>query len=413
MKKQNSDELEWDRDINDDGNNQEKEKLKNELRPSTLGHYARGLQRAFKIYWGYGLNILSGPIFGHPDTGLKTFIDNKCKDLQEKGLYPQGHNVLSDADVLKLYTSSELTMDHPRGLITRLILDLAYVTTWRPGMISSLRMDQIRKVTANGEPAYRIFSLIASERGSKTAQGVLRAASDKPLEVTIWRRQQLNGQLCVFDDIERYLTATAKFRNEKDELLLSVNYGFTPGDLQTFYKNCNLGAGTVSKYVTGSCDKLGICGDGVRDSFTMHGIRATSITNLFDDGYERETVATKTGHKNPKSLTRYQSNRGRLGEGMQMAMFGAGQLEKEDEKGFPKGEDIGNNVINDQQQQEMQGGNVNVLRDDDHVSAAERRKRFKPDGPIHLAAVPLSSLNGRTSWTIGYLTYQLSMEVWL
>ena len=53
-------------------------------------------------------------------------------------------------------------------------------------MISSIQMNQIEVVKAHGMPAYRITSGIVSEKGSKTAQGLLRSCNQKPVEVTIW-----------------------------------------------------------------------------------------------------------------------------------------------------------------------------------------------------------------------------------
>ena len=293
-----------------------------DLSPSTFQSYVLGIQRAFELYWGYKVQLVYGSVFGNKDTGLKTVLDNKCKNLQGKGKYPRGHNVLSEDDIVKIYKSEHLNVNHPLGLITRLIFDIAFVTTWRPGMISALQLDQVEYVLARGAPAYRITSRIASDKGSKTAQGGLRESNQKPIEVTIWKSKQLDGVVCVFDTIELYLNCTKKIHRDRKNLFLSVNYAFQKNKYDTYFKNCKLGAKTLPKYVKRVCELLNITGDGVRHSFTAHGIRATCITNLFEAGFERESIATKTGHRQPKSLKGYQSTRGALGFNMQVDMFG-------------------------------------------------------------------------------------------
>lgn len=66
-----------------------------------------------------------------------------------------------------------------------------------------------------GENVYKITSKIGAPQESKTAQGGLCAVYEKPLCVTVWRRSQMDGRLCVYDDIEEYLSMTEDIHDEK------------------------------------------------------------------------------------------------------------------------------------------------------------------------------------------------------
>lgn len=88
-----------------------------ELKPNTIYSYVRGIQSAFSVYWCYDIHLLCGPTFNDPNTGLENVLDNKCRELQAKSIIAQGHNVLSDQDVLKLYDSQHLNVDHPHCII--------------------------------------------------------------------------------------------------------------------------------------------------------------------------------------------------------------------------------------------------------------------------------------------------------
>lgn len=363
----------------------DKKRFENEsdiLKPNTIVSYIFGIQRAFEVYWGYNVQLLSGPIFNHPELGLKNAIDNKCRYAQMKGIVAQPHNVLSDTDVHKLFNSTYLSRDTPLGLIKRIYFGIALATTWRPSMIKGLRMSQVQRCTAKGLPAFRFTSIIAGKNVSKTFGGGMRAANDKPVETTIWKCRQLNQTLCIYDDIELYLRATEHLRKEgssKEDLrfFLSVNYSFKPDQISTFYKKSNLGPRTISNYVTQTCKDLQIVGEGTRECFTAHGLRATAITNMFEQGIEAESISKFTGHRNPKSLKGYQSTRGALGQKMQLAVFG-----NADGRG------------------ETSGGGCSDLKNNDCLPDAPSSKRVKgessgesPVSHVHSTGLPASFLS--------------------
>lgn len=72
----------------------------------------------------------------------------------------------------------------------------------------SLEVSDIQLTKHRGHDVLKKTNRIATPTGSKTAQGGLRSVNDKPMTVTIWRKVQLDGRLCVFDDIMDYIAMT-------------------------------------------------------------------------------------------------------------------------------------------------------------------------------------------------------------
>lgn len=286
--------------------------------------YLDGLQRGFKLFYKFNIQIRNGEIFNDTDTGLFHVVDNICKDKQADGKFSASHNVLTKEDIFTLYDSDSLSKKTPLGFLTRIIFNLALSTTWRPGMLHNIDISDIKTETHKGEQVYRIKSRIATANASKCEKGGLNAVNDKPSSVTIWRRFQLNGQLCIFDDIKEYLDMTSEIHQTNSKFFLSVNYfGSTDNSKKrNFFKRQNLGEGTISKYVKEACDSVGVVGEGVRDQFTAHGLRATCITFLFEAGHQMQVIARKSGHRDPRSALSYHNTQGVLGQKLQADMFG-------------------------------------------------------------------------------------------
>lgn len=95
-------------------------------------NYFQSLQKAFKVFYDYDLNLTSGTIFHNPGSGLYFFMDNICKDMKAQGKTSKSHNFLSTNDVSKLYESDVLFKEDPLGGLKRLIFYVALVMSWRP-----------------------------------------------------------------------------------------------------------------------------------------------------------------------------------------------------------------------------------------------------------------------------------------
>lgn len=77
--------------------------------------YIAGLCRFFRDKWGYDFSLFDEDheIFGNVKVGLWNTIDNRSRTLQGKGKVRRPHNVMSAADVRKLYESPELSENTP------------------------------------------------------------------------------------------------------------------------------------------------------------------------------------------------------------------------------------------------------------------------------------------------------------
>lgn len=75
------------------------------------------------------------------------------------------------------------------------------------------------------EWVYQIQSRISTANGaSKCNQGVLKAVNDKPACVTIWRRFQLHGKVCIFDEIDDYIEKTKTLHESIPNFFLTDTY---------------------------------------------------------------------------------------------------------------------------------------------------------------------------------------------
>lgn len=147
----------------------------------------------------------------------------------------------------------------------------------------------------------RFKSIIAGNGRSNIVKGGRCDCNDKRLEATAWKFTQLNGKLCIYDDIKFYLKATKIIHGRRDDFL-SINYRFKKGDINYFFENQNLGEQALPKYIRQFCEKLDISAERLRDSFPMHGLRAKPITNRFEAGLWEESISMKSGHRQTQYL---------------------------------------------------------------------------------------------------------------
>lgn len=87
-------------------------------------------------------------------------------------MYCKGRNILSKIDLETFYESEQANVDYTSGHITRIIFDIALVSSWRSGMFELLLRDQVTKLNAQGKSAFRITARIAAG-DEKTAQGAM------------------------------------------------------------------------------------------------------------------------------------------------------------------------------------------------------------------------------------------------
>ena len=113
----------------------------------TLRTYLFALQRAFQSVWGFQLNLLKGPVFANPSTGLMTVVDNRMRKEQATGKCFQSHKILSEEDIRNLYKSKHPSKTSGLGFLTRLIFDVAFMTGFRPSELWNLSSEDVTLIT--------------------------------------------------------------------------------------------------------------------------------------------------------------------------------------------------------------------------------------------------------------------------
>ena len=291
-------------------------KTASEVKPISMKAYILGIQRAFATIWGYKLKILEGPLFNCPNEGLLAVIDNRFSLQQADGIFTESHNVLSHEDLEKLYKSPDLARDKPKSFLARLVFDVALVTALRPSALVHLCTTQFTKLKLRGEMVWRIRQAVGSRSGSsKTSAGGWKFAGEKPVETFVWDRPALGGILNVFEDIDDYMSVRVNMSVGSDRFFLG--YKASGVTMSNFFKNQHLVRNTFSKLVRDVCASNGISGTGSKKGMTTHGLRGTVTTLLVEAGHSDSAIAMRTGHRDPKSLKKYQNIQGWEGKRQQ------------------------------------------------------------------------------------------------
>lgn len=153
----------------------------------TISNYFQSLKREFKILFEYDINLTTGVVFHNSGIGIYFVIDNIFKEIPTQWKTSESNNVLSTADVNKLYNSEMLSENDPLWFITRLIFEIAFVTWWRPGMFYNVEVSDFQLTERRGNNVYKITNRIETLNWSKIAHWSLRSVKDKVMTVKIWK----------------------------------------------------------------------------------------------------------------------------------------------------------------------------------------------------------------------------------
>ena len=154
---------------------------------------------------------------------MVALLDNWFSDQQSRGLITHGHNILTDADVEKLYDSDQLSHSTPTSFQTRLIFDIALATAMRISEIYKLKRSQVTHSRQGDRNYIRIEGIVGSVEGtSKNAQGGIKAVKQKLREVFIWDQTDMNGKVNIYEDIMNYISVreTIDMKQHKNERFL-------------------------------------------------------------------------------------------------------------------------------------------------------------------------------------------------
>lgn len=96
----------------------------------------------FKTGFGFDINIISDKVFSNPSVGVVSVIE-KIRLLQGSGKTHCRHNIIGESEIRKLCTSNELSKNHPKAKVTRVIFSIAITRVFIPTEIHSLKMNQV------------------------------------------------------------------------------------------------------------------------------------------------------------------------------------------------------------------------------------------------------------------------------
>lgn len=130
-------------------------------------------------------------------------------------------------------------------------------------MLYDLDISQVVLTKHMGDDVFKITSFIVAPVACKTTQGGLKNVNDNHSSVTIWKRLQLNGQLCIFEDIKEYIDMGEGIHRSRTKVFLADNYfgKKTYKINRMFFKNCNLGEEILPRYIKEACDAVWVIGE--------------------------------------------------------------------------------------------------------------------------------------------------------
>lgn len=294
-----------------------------EVSPQTMKGYICGLQRYFENEWGYKLRLLDGEIFGNKENGLRCVLENRFNDQQSRGMVTKSHNVLSYEDLVKLYDSDELSKRTPSSFQCRLIFHIALSTAMRASEMLHLRLSQLSFINQKGQDVLMIVGTIGSKKGaSKNAPGGISAIKQRPKEICIWNKWQMDGKINIYEDIKQYYDLRNKMvlkGENHDRFFTAINPRAT--SFESFFKCQPLGEHTLRRYIKEACEKNGITGIGPNDAVVTHSLRGTVTSLLIESGTPDTAVSLHTGHRKLENLKPYQNMRGKEGMLHQSILF--------------------------------------------------------------------------------------------
>lgn len=242
-------------------------------------------------------------MFDCPRRGLLSVLDNKAREQQRDGRFTVSHNALSRNEVQQLFKSRSLSRDTPSGFLARLVFNIGLLTGMGPTAMSTLSVRQIRRTTLIQKNYFIIQGAAGSASvASKTSRGSLKAVGHKPQEVAVF--DEAHDELINFYKDIRLFCAFANLDPTADRFFLAIKH--QARDVRQFWKRQPLGKNTFPRIIRDCCVAEDFSGSGERNWITTHRLRGTLATLLFETNHSDSSVAMRNGHRDPRSLKRYQ-----------------------------------------------------------------------------------------------------------
>lgn len=94
----------------------------------------------------------------------------------------------------------------------RILFKIAFTCKFRPTESHSRRKKQVTLPAINGEKVVCITVAVGDDISeSKNWKGGFYDATLKPKNIVIWNRRQLDGLVCVYEDVKNYHETISKF----------------------------------------------------------------------------------------------------------------------------------------------------------------------------------------------------------
>lgn len=95
--------------------------------PAILSGNSFCIQQGIKLFWGDdNSDILKDPLISSGDGCIKTFLDNKIRELQSNDCHVVYHKVCSRSDLKLLLLSPYMSRFNPRGYLNHFVFILRF-----------------------------------------------------------------------------------------------------------------------------------------------------------------------------------------------------------------------------------------------------------------------------------------------
>ena len=254
---------------------------------SSLCNIRAGIQRHIASPpYNRVINIIRNATFQQANNVLDGLLKNQKRDKKDTtSSYPP----ISKGDMEKLAQSGVLKTEDPRSLQRMVFFNLQYYFCRRGREGNRGLSKEDFKILC--DDVGREYVAMNYKEHSKNHQGTLsnNFQSDKRMYAT-------GGESCPVASYRKYISKL----NPKCECLYQRPKGVVSEDDLIWYDNAPVGHNTLGgmmKAISASAE--------LSKSYTNHSIRATTIVNLNEAGFEDRIICSLSGHRNAASLKSY------------------------------------------------------------------------------------------------------------
>lgn len=201
---------------------------------------------------------------------------------------------------MDLYNSLDLREKNPRSFQCRLIIfRIPLATAMRPTELSMLETTQFQMRCVDGENAWIITGMIGCTDGTcKNARGGVIKFNETPKEIIIRIRDQFDGSINVFTDIDKYIQVrqNIKMKPCNNTRFFAIINGNT-SRVEEFFKAMVIGPKKLWKIIQDAAEANGIIGLGLNDHIVTLSIRG-SVTSIFiEAGVPDSAISKQTEYR--------------------------------------------------------------------------------------------------------------------